>query len=112
MGLIRKTVALATGAAAILATNGCAVGSDAPDDDWRQGTAIAVSDRSELSQDVDQSCIADRGAATDPVVVVRIRVGRSHYTKAYAPADVEPIRAGDRLLVNPRLCLVKKRRVT
>jgi hypothetical protein len=109
--MIRKTVVLPT-VVAILATNGCAVLDDPPDDDWRQGTVIAVSDRSELAQDVDRSCIADRGAATDPVVAVRIRVGRSHHTKAYLPADVEPIRAGDSLLVNPRLCLVKKRRAT
>jgi len=45
--------------AALLATSGCSVVADAPEDDWRQVKAFAVVDRSELSPDVNRTCIGD-----------------------------------------------------
>ena len=54
--------------AALLATSGCSVVADAPEDDWRQVKAFAVVDRSELAPDVNRICVGD-GAPTDTVVV-------------------------------------------
>ena len=95
--------------AALLATNGCSVLADAPEDDWRQVKAFAVVDRSELSWDVNRTCIGD-GAPTDSVVVVRIRVGRALHSKAFLAGSGDPVHVGDSLSVNPTLCLLRARR--
>ena len=102
--------AIFLGGAGLLA--GCAADTLEHHSYWWNATVVSVEHASALPPGVDRTCVlAQPGVATSderPVIVVLYRVGKASVTKAYVEAKGEQWLAGDRALVHPNTCRIKR----
>lgn len=91
---------------------GCATDTLEHPSYWWNATVVSVERASELAPGIDRTCVAERtgGAPSDerPVIVVLYRVGKAPVTKAYVEAKGDQWRGGDRALVHPNTCRIKR----
>lgn len=87
---------------------GCAIVDDAHEDHWRTLVVTDIVHRADLPADVDPQCVNARAAPdTDRIAVVQYRVGRAPYRHAFVLRAEDQVKVGDRVAVNPRLCMVR-----
>lgn len=113
MNAEQRILSILLGPILVVTVAACAVIDENHEDHWRTLTVKDIVHRTELPDDVDLRCVNDR-AATDNerIAIVQYRAGRSSYRHAFVLRSDDPVKVGDRVAVNPRLCAVRGSRLT
>lgn len=91
---------------------GCSTGSLDDPSQWWNATVVDVVRASQIPRGVDRSCMPaagdDTGNEESTGAIVRYRVGRAPISKAFVVLRQEALLAGDRVLVQPESCRIKR----
>lgn len=91
---------------------GCATGMLDDPSQWWNASVVDVVRGSQIPAGVNRDCVPARAEGDsldeDSIVVVRRRIGRARIFKAFAVPEPESFRVGDRVLVQPDSCRIKR----
>ena len=104
-------IAMAFAVAACVA--GCAAGGALDySSQWWSASVVDVVRASQIPPGADRTCLPAKEAKTargeSTVAIVRYRVGRAPVSMAFVMPGQEPFLAGDRVLVQPDSCRIKR----